>query len=29
MFQSISHGIGKWKRNWAAKEATTEFEEVT
>lgn len=28
MFASISHGIDKWKRNWAAREGKTDFEKV-
>lgn len=28
MFSSISHGIDKIKRNWAAKEGKTDFEKV-
>ena len=28
MLGSISSGVGKWKRNWAAREGKTEFEQV-
>ena len=28
MLETISHGIKKWKRNWAAREGKTDFEKV-
>jgi len=28
MIQSIASGINKWKRNWAAREGKTDFEQV-